>query len=104
MEHVARGQDGLSISTYLPISTVDIAISANDFFGFRIPNDELLVTVLASVELVDVNLLSCATTACTKCYLTQTTNLAHHIGSVVCRYHIDVITALVCHSEHAVGS
>ena len=67
MEHVAGGQNGLSVGVQFPFVAFQVAIAANYLLGLWIPYDKLLVAALASVELIDVYLLASTTACLAKC-------------------------------------
>ena len=62
MEHVTGCQLRLSLIVILPISPQQVTIAPDDFLFFGVPDDELLVAVLAGIEFVNVNFLACTTT------------------------------------------
>ena len=98
-EHVARGKDGLSVGGYLPILAQDVTVSANYFFCLRVPHEDLLVAVFASVEFIQVETFACAAACCTECYLAQTADFAHHMRRILPCDNINFIAALVGHAQ-----
>ena len=99
MEHVAGGKNGLTFLVKLDVGTQNVAITANDFFRFGIPHDELLVGILHRVENVEVTIQPRTTTCCTEGYLTETTNFTHHIGGILPCDNIDLVVALAGHAQ-----
>ena len=97
------GQDGLPVAVHLPGRSLQVAVAANDFLFLRVPHDELLVAIVAGVELVEVERLACASTRLAEGDLTQTTNLLQHVGCIVSRDDIYLVVALVGHAELFVG-
>ena len=93
------GEDRLSLIIQFPIGSHQVTIAADDLFLVGIPYDELLVAVLAGVELIDVHLLACAAACLAEGDLAQTTDLAHDIGCLMGGHHVDLVVALVGHSE-----
>ena len=83
----------------MPVLSENVSISSYYLACLRIPHYQLLVAVLAGVELVDVSLLTCTTTCCAKGNLAQSANLAHDIRSIVCRYDVYLVMALISHAE-----
>ena len=60
MEHVAGGEDGLSLFVEIHIRSEFVAIAADNLLCLRIPDDELFVAVFHRVELVEVEFLPAA--------------------------------------------
>ena len=79
MEHMTCCKLWLSFFVYLPIATKEIAIATDNFFCIRIPYYKLFAAIRHSIELVNIQSLSCATTCRTESKFTKTTNLSHHI-------------------------
>ena len=103
MEHVACGEFGLSLLVHIPLGAFKIAVAADDLLCLGVPHDELLVAVLARVELVDVHVLARAAARLTEGNLTQTPDLLHHVRCVVRGDDVDFVVALVSHAELAFG-
>ena len=101
MEHVAGGELGLSLLVHLPLGAFEVTVAADDLLGLGVPHDELLVAVLADVELVDVHILARAASCLAEGYLAQTSDLLHHVRCVVGRDDVDLVVALVGHAELA---
>ena len=95
MEHVAGSQLRLSLFVVFPISTQKITIATDNLFLIRVPDNQLLIAILAGVKLVDIHRLACSATSLTEYDLTQASNLLHHVGSVMSRDDIDFVVALV---------
>ena len=92
-------ENGLPLGIKVPLRSLQITVATYNLFLVRIPYDELLVAVLAGVELVNVDLLAGASSCLTESYLAQTAYLSHHIGCVVGRDNIDLVVAFVGHAE-----
>ena len=104
MEHVARGQMWLPrLRVQLPLCALQVAVAADDFFVVGVPHDELLVAVLAGVEFVEVAVLARSATGLAEGLLTQTANLAHHVGGIMSRYDEYLVVALIRHAQLTVG-
>ena len=99
MEHVACGEDRLSLLVILPLVTHEVSVTANDFLVVRIPHDELLIAVLASVELINIDTLASTATGSTESNLSETTNLLHHVRRVVSSNDEYLVIALIGHTE-----
>ena len=95
---------GLPVGIDVPFRALQIAVASDDFLSFRIPDDELLVAVLADVKLVNVHLLACAATGLAESYLAQSTDLTHHVGGVVSRHNIYLVVAFIRQAQLALGS
>ena len=80
MEKVAGGQLRLPIVVQFPVGTVLIPIASDNLIRFGIPHNQLLVTVVASVEFIDIHGLSGASASGTKGNFAQSSNLLHHVG------------------------
>ena len=103
MEHVAGGELGLAVRVKLPVGAEQVAVAAYNLLGLGVPHDELLVAVGTGVELVDVDLLARAAPGLAESDFAQASYLAHHVGCVVCRDHINLVVALVGHSQLPLG-
>ena len=101
MEHVTRGEDRLSFLVKLNVRAQEIAIATYYFLFLRIPYNKLLVTVLASVELIEIHFLARSSTSLAEYNLTQSTNLLQDIGSIMRINDVNLVVALVCHSQLA---
>ena len=95
MEHMTGSQYRLTFLIILPVSTQQIAVTADNFLFVGIPYNQLLIAVLAGIELVNICLFAGATTSLTKSNLTQSPYLTHHIRRIMCRNDVDFIVALV---------
>ena len=104
MEHVAGGETRLPLVVCIPLCALKVAITPDDLLGLGIPHDELLVAVLAGVELVDVHRLACAASSLAEGNLAQSTYLLHHVGCVVGRDDVYLVVTLVGHAELTLGS
>ena len=103
MEHVAGSQNRLPLVIHLPCRPLQIAISANDLLCLRIPDDELLVAVLAGVELIYIHWFASASSRLTEGDLTQTADLLHDVGSIMSRHDVNLIVTLVGHAKLPLG-
>ena len=103
MEHVAGGQFGLSVGCYFPVGSQQVTVSANNLLGLGIPDNQLLVAILAGVKLIDIDLHARAATRFTECLLTQMSNFTHRMRCVMSGNNVNLIVALVSHPELLVG-
>ena len=101
---MACGQVGLPFGVHLPVGTVEVSVATNDFFGFRIPDNELLVGILSQVKLVNVAVFSSAATCRAEGNLAQSANLPHHVRALIAQYHVYFVLTLVGSAEQTLGS
>ena len=104
MEHMACCQNRLSLFIVIPISTQQISIATNNLLSLWIPYDKLLVTIVTSIEFIDIHILSRASASFAECYLTESTYLLHHIRSIMGCDYIYLIMTLVSHTELTIRS
>ena len=98
-EHMTGSQDGLTVRGYLPVFAENVAVAAYDLFRFGVPYKDLLIAVVAGVELVEVETLSRSASCCPECYFAKTSYLAYDMRGIVPSYDIDFVAALVCHAQ-----
>ena len=94
----------LSVGVHLPFGTLEIAITTDNLFGLRIPNDELLVTIVTGVELVNVHRLACAASRFAEGNLTKSSDFLHHVRCIVGCNDVNLVMTLVRHTELALRS
>ena len=99
MKHVAGSEDGLTFVVHLPCRTFQIAVTSNNLLSLRIPYNQLLVAIFTGIEFIDIHRFTSASTRLSKSYLTQASNLFHHIRRIVSRHNIDLIVTLVGHTK-----
>ena len=99
MEHVACSEDRLSLLIVLPLVTHEVSVATDDFLFVRIPHDELLIAILACVELIDINALASTAAGSTESDFSETTYLLHYIRRVVSRNDKNLVIALIGHAE-----
>ena len=100
---MARGENGLPVGRNLPILAENVSVPANNLFRLGIPDDELLVTVLAGVEFVEVEAFACAAAGSAEGYFAQSSYLTDNMGRVLPRDDIHFVVAFVCHPKFLVG-
>ena len=98
---MAGGQYGLSFVVDLPVGTEDVTVAPDNFLFLGVPDDELLVTIVAEVELVEVAVLACTSSSFAESNLAESAYLAHYMGSVMSRDNINLVVAFVGHTELA---
>ena len=76
---MARGEYGLAVGVQFPVAAEQIAVAADYLLGLGVPHYELLVAVVASVELVDIHRLARAASRFAEGYLAQSPYLLHHV-------------------------
>ena len=103
MEHVTGGKNRLSLVIIFPVSTQQITVTSDNLFRLRIPHDELFVASLARIKLVDIDFLASSSASLAESNLSQSPDLLHHVGCIVCGNDIDFIVALVGHAKALVG-
>ena len=101
MEHVARGQYRLSLFIHIPSRSFQITIAADNLLCFRIPDNQLLVTVVTSVEFIDIHILAGTTASLTENDLTESAYLLHHVWRIMGCYHIYLVMTLISHTQLA---
>ena len=99
VEHVACGEHGLAVSVNISVASQHITVSSDYFLLLRIPYDELLIAVVARVELVYVHALAAAAAGLTECDFAQAAYFLHHVRRVVRRDYVDLVMALVGHAQ-----
>ena len=104
MEHMTCSQNRLTLFIIIPVSTKQISIATNNLLSLRIPYDKLLVTIVTSIEFIDIHILSRASTSFAECNLTKSAYLLHHIRSIVSCDYIYLIMTLVSHTELTIRS
>ena len=77
------GQHRLPVLIELDIRTAQETVTAQDLLIFRTPDNQLPISVLHRIELVDIYREPRSPTIVTKCDFPQTPDLLHHMGSVV---------------------
>ena len=100
---MAGSQFGLTILVEFPVGTFQIAVGAYDLLGLGVPHDELLIAVLARVELVNVAILAGSTAGLAESNLAQTAYLTHHVGRIVGSNDVNLVVASVRHAQLAIG-
>ena len=101
MEHVTRGEDGLTLGIHLPIRSLKITVPTNDLLSLWIPDNQLLIAVLTDIKIVDIHILASATTCLTKNHFAQTPNFLHDIGCIMRSNDVDFVMTFVSHSQLA---
>ena len=95
MEHVGSGEIRLSVLLQGHIRTEDIPVSAYDRLRRRVPDDNLPVRAVHSVELVKVKREAGTAPGLPERLLTQAAHFAQHIGRIVAVDDIDLVARLV---------
>ena len=103
MEHVAGCQLRLSLLIELPVPTQEITVTADNLIGFRIPDYQLLVTVVTKVELIKIHRFARSASRFAESDFTKSTNLFQHIRRIICRNDVNLVMALIGHSQLLVG-
>ena len=93
------GKKRLAVFIEVPCCAFEIAVATDDLLSLRIPDDELLVAVLAGVELIDIHRLARSSPCLAESNLAQTTDLLHDIRRIMGRHDIDLVVTLVGHAE-----
>ena len=104
LKHVARGQTWLPIVLEADVARGEETIASQDFFGIGIPDDELIVGVLAGVELIEVERKSCASPGSAEGDFAQAPDFAHHVGGVVMGDDVNLVAGLVGLAQFEFGS
>ena len=69
-EHVTGSQDGLSLRIISPVLSQDITVATHNLLFLWVPNQDLLIWILARIKLVKIKAFSCSAAGSTKSYLT----------------------------------
>ena len=101
MEHVTGCQDGLSIGCRFNVRSEDITIATDDFFSLWIPNNQLFVTVVHGVKLVQIVCLSSASTGFAEHNLAQSSYLQKHVRRIMGVNDVNLVVTFVGHSQLA---
>ena len=101
MEHVAGGEDGLSLFVEIHIRSEFVAIAADNLLCLWVPDDELFVAVFHRVELVEVEFLARSSSGSPESLFALASYLAYHVRCVVIIDDIDFVCALVGDAELA---
>ena len=104
MEHVAGGELWLALLVELPVPTQQITVTTDNLVGLRIPDDELLIAVVAKVEFVKIHRFPGSTASLTESDFTKAPNLLQYIWRVICRNDVNLVMALIGHAKLLVGS
>ena len=95
-KHVTGGQVGLTCFWVDgPVLAQHITIASKDFLVLRVPDNQLFVGMLTSVELVQVHSLTGSSACITKSDLTQATYLAQDVGRILPSDDVHFVVALV---------
>ena len=95
VEHVCRGQDGLTLFVELYVGPHDVAVASEYCLGIRIPHHNLLVGIGHGVEFVDICLETAAAACLTEGFFAQTADFPHYVGGVVRVHNVDYVAAFV---------
>ena len=94
VEEMRRGDVRLTVS-YLGFRAEQVTVTSHDLPVLGIPNDQLMVRTIHGIHVVHVHLFSGRTSSFTVTDLTQTCNLTHHIGALMCRNVVDQVVRLI---------
>ena len=99
VEHVTRGQFGLSFLVQLPVSTLQVTISTNNLLFLWIPDDKLFIAIFTGIELINIHRLTCTASCLTEGDLAKAPDLFHHVGCIVSSYDINLVMTFVGHTK-----
>ena len=100
---VFRSKPRLSVLVKSDLAADDIAVSSNYRLRIRIPDQQLLVRHLHSVEFVQIKGVAGCSSGLPEGYLAQPAYLEHDVGSIVGGYDVYLVVTLVGHPELSLG-
>ena len=100
---MARGEHWLPVGVDVGVGAEYVAVAAYYFLLLGVPHYELLVAVVAGVELVEVYRLARASAGLAEHYFAQAANLPDDVWRIVYVNDVYLVVALVCHAELPLG-
>ena len=79
----------------------NVAVAAKDFTGYRVPYEQLRITVRSQVLFVDIHLVPRTAPGLPECELTQTAYLPHDVGSLRRLYRVNEVSRIVGGTQQA---
>ena len=102
MEHVARGKNRLARHVQPYLATGQKAIYAQHLLTFGIPDNELIIGILARVELIEVQAFPSSAPGGPESNLTQTAYLSDYTGRLFVGHDVDLVIALIGRAQSPV--